>query len=732
MQVIFGVWQFRDDLSSYTLTQNTGYALTNDEYFVSNGNQYTSIDFYKATLDNKINKVEYEGFVVYDNQTWDNPNYQYIDFGTGVTISDDVYTIITALASQVANLQVIFRNNDNSVITQIPTQSVAYGHTATRPVYVPTYQGSGWQNMEFVDWSSTRETYTQFDFNTPIIADTTIYAYYRLKPHVTYYSYGIAIDIEYVNTGELATPPADPTPQGHDLFVNWSISDEENIPFDFGTPITENIDLYAWFISPYTVTFWNENVIYDTQEIFEGDFAEKPEPDPISSDELNFFKGWSSSDDEYLEFDFNIPITGNINLYAFYDRGNYVTFINENRLYEEQVVEYNGTAIKPVTDPTSSYPNKKFKGWSQNKTEYVYFSFLTPITQALTLYAYYEIVGEYEAEQFDYINYLGYKLSELKKQFEIDGDILIGDERIFENSNAKYNDILVLVKYLSASYEFNAKTQPIQISIFTKDNVIENAKLLFNAFTERNNWTVINNENNPEYINGTQYIKQQYSSPVIINSFAETDNGFRAIMLINANLFVIDNILDLSNLTINNVSVKPLTYAISYNMTGNTQQFPNDYISKTVKSGATFSITMSLPMINYNGVKTNEHIITQDDLTYGYFIIQKSSLPVYLVDLKDVKLARTGTEMEWLEYEDYYRIEVLSGTREGDIVNLNFDYYLVKHILQILKGISTGNDDFKLEFDIGDIHFEKNMKIIAFQFNTNPEQIAGFSINFME
>ena len=535
----------------------------------------------------------------------------------------------------------------------------------------------------------------------------------------------VILSTQTISYGGYATQPSIPADVGNYECIGWSGSNTQYDEFDFTQQLYADTTIYAYYELKPLVVFYNYEEVYESQYVKRGQYSTRPSTDPTPGSEIQRFKGWSLSTEEYLEFDFELPIENDIDIYAYYEVGYYIDFISEGSLYQEQIVFPGGRATRPTTDPTSLNSNKIFVDWSSVKNDYIKFDFNTIITDNTNIYAYYEFITSDDKKVFNYADYLGYKLNELKKELEIDNDILIGDERIFENGVSTQDTILVVIKHLGAEYEFNNKIQPLEITIFSEGNSTEKARLLFNEFTSRNNWTNIEFDN-------TSFIKQQYSSPVAISDFAETDNNYRQILFVNGNLYIMENILDMSNLTINGVSIRPLTFAMNYNMTGNTQQFPNYNISKTVKSVATFLSTMSLPMLNYSGIKTNTHTITNIDIANGYFDILKTTLPVYLKDLEKAELARTGNELEFLDTDNYYRVYLISGVREGDNVNLDFKYYLMKHILQITKGVAAGNDDFVLEFDIADIHFEKSTKLITFNFHTNPEQIAGCNISFME
>ena len=654
MQVISGVWRFIGGLSSYSLAQDVGYHLTNDEYFTSNSETFTSITFISDGV--HLSQIEYGAFIVYENQAWNNPSYEYIDFGTGVTLEDDVYNIISALAYQVANINITYRRNTDNII--LGTEQIVYGGYATQP------SDPSLTNYTFVGWSSLREEYSEFDFTSPIYADTTIYAYFQIYPLVTFYNEG--------QSESMYVPP--------------------------------------------------------------NSYLEQP-TDPTSTNPLKEFVCWSLSESQEEEFDFeNTPVTNNLNLYAYYDVGHYAFFWNEGYKYgEPEIVRSYNPPTKPAVDPESSNPDKIFRGWSSNEYYYQAYDFTQLIDKNVNIYAAYNLRESIQEKiRFDFAKYLGQKLDLLKEELEIENKIVIGDEKIINNVTNNENIIFVVVKYLAVDYGYNVKSQPIEISVLTNGNDLERTKLLFNTFTERNNWQIINYTNAPYLIGTSQYIKQQYSSPVVLTNYQEVGHGYRSILYITSNLYVMENIVDATDITINNVNIKPLSFTMQYNMSGNTQQFPDYNISKTVKSVSTVSFTFSVPAINYQGMIKSIYTLTDSDITNGYVDINKKDLPSYYGELKKAVYIYGDIECNVNNYISYYRIELPQGAVSGNEMALSYTYYFLNHCLSITKGEVSGNDEFVIRYTIGTIDFIKSVKLLSMNYTTTPNEVPSIIFNFME
>ena len=124
-----------------------------------------------------------------------------------------------------------------------------------------------------------------------------------------------AFDVQIVDYGGIATAPTMPAVTGY-TFGGWYTDGAWNQPFDFSTPITSDVTLYAKFtINTYTVTF-NANghgTAPPAQTINHGQQATKP--NDLTADKC-LFGGWYIDSACTTAFDFSTPITGNITLYA--------------------------------------------------------------------------------------------------------------------------------------------------------------------------------------------------------------------------------------------------------------------------------------------------------------------------------------------------------------------------------------------------------------------------------
>lgn len=286
--------------------------------------------------------------------------------------------------------QVSFETNGGS---NVNTQAVVEGEKAFKPVN-PTKA-----LFDFEGWYKDESLEVIFDFDVEVVnANITLYAKWvpqKERFSVTFNSNGGSSVLEQVIIdGEKASKPTDPT-RGEFTFEGWYQDEALETLYDFETPVTSNITLYAkWkpVIKYYTVSF--DSVGGSTVEsisVEENTLMTKPN-DPTRSSYI--FKGWFKDNELINEWDFEEDVvTENITLYASWhpedvdpDTPIYrVTFeSNGGSLIDDQFIAEN-RAITPLPIPTKD--DHTFEGWFKDN------EFVTPwgehegVTEALTLYA---------------------------------------------------------------------------------------------------------------------------------------------------------------------------------------------------------------------------------------------------------------------------------------------------------------------------------------------------------
>ena len=195
---------------------------------------------------------------------------------------------------------------------------------------------------------------------------------------------GSAVSRQYVVYSGTANTPVAPTRTGYS-FAGWYSNAALTTPFSFSTPITSNITLYAkWTLNTYTVSFnSNGGSAVASQHIAYNGTATAP---AIPTRTGYTFAGWYSNAALTTSFSFSTPITSDITLYAKWTPNIYTVNFNSNggSAVTSQYVAYSGTANMPAAPTRAGYT---FAGWYSNAALTTVFSFSTPITSDITLYA---------------------------------------------------------------------------------------------------------------------------------------------------------------------------------------------------------------------------------------------------------------------------------------------------------------------------------------------------------
>ena len=201
---------------------------------------------------------------------------------------------------------------------------------------------------------------------------------------------GTPVVSQTVAENQVAVKPADPTRSGY-IFGGWYQDSACTIAYDFATPVTGNLTLYAkWTeetVVVYTVTFEsNGGTAVTSQTVAENQVAVKP-ADPTRSGYI--FGGWYQDSACTIAYDFATPVTGNLTLYAKWTEETVVVYTvtfesNGGTAVTSQTVAENQVAVKPA-DPTRS--GYIFGGWYQDSACTIAYDFATPVTGNLTLYA---------------------------------------------------------------------------------------------------------------------------------------------------------------------------------------------------------------------------------------------------------------------------------------------------------------------------------------------------------
>ena len=305
---------------------------------------------------------------------------------TAYDFSSPVTGDLTLYAGWTANADVYTVTFDSQGGSSISPSAVTSGDKVGRPVH-PTRSGysfSGW----FVDAACT----TAFDFSSPITGDLTLYAGWTANADVYTVTFdsrgGSSISASAVTSGDKVGRPVHPTRSGYS-FSGWFTDAACTAAYDFNLPVTGDLVLYAGWTADanvYTVTFDSQGgSSVSGSAVNSGDAVTRPS-DPARSGYS--FSGWFTDAACTAAYDFNLPVTGDLVLYAGWtaDANVYtVTFDSQGGSSVSDAAVNSGSAVTMPADPARS--GYTFNGWYTDAACTAAYDFTLPVTGDLILYA---------------------------------------------------------------------------------------------------------------------------------------------------------------------------------------------------------------------------------------------------------------------------------------------------------------------------------------------------------
>ena len=414
------------------------------------------------------------------------------DFTTRVTKNIKLYSNFVKQRKAV-----IF--NDENRITEV---TVDWGDT------VNPITDKGKTGYTFSHWSLNVGG-TAFDFSTPILEPTTLYAIYNIN------TYNITYNLD---GGEVTGNPSTYTVETEDFtlnnpskagynFIGWTGSNGN-------TPST-NVTVEKGTINDLTYTANYEVIEYTiTYTLNGGTVTENPSIYTVETDTFTLnnpsktgytFTGWTGSNGETPEETVSIPkgSTGNRSYEAHYNINKYtVKYMNEGLEYSSEEVNYHDTATKPSTDPSKE--GYEFKHWSLEENGSTY-NFNTEIENNITLYSVYEI-NKYEVTFMD-------GESQYSKVSNIEHGSKVSEPSSHPDKN---HNIFLYWTLNNEAYDFNTPVTS-DITLYSKYEEVEKPTISHTP-TEWTNGNVIvtitSDHNDYTYmykINGGTY--QSYTAP---------------------------------------------------------------------------------------------------------------------------------------------------------------------------------------------------------------------------
>ena len=194
--------------------------------------------------------------------------------------------------------------------TAIAPETIEFGKKVAEPAD-PEKEG-----YVFVGWYADAEFTKAFNFDSPIVEDTTIYAKFGAKKVVTFEANGgsevAAVDVA---SGEKLVKPEDPTKESA-AFGGWFTDEGCTAAYDFATAVTEDITLYAKWNEIWNVTLnynYGETPVTKVVAVGKGEVME--EPSGLARAGF-FFGGWYDDAEGTVAHSFTGAVNADATIYA--------------------------------------------------------------------------------------------------------------------------------------------------------------------------------------------------------------------------------------------------------------------------------------------------------------------------------------------------------------------------------------------------------------------------------
>jgi uncharacterized repeat protein (TIGR02543 family) len=265
--------------------------------------------------------------------------------------------------------------------TLLDIDSVTEGGTFSNPT--PVREG-----YTFVSWYVDEACTQEYDFATPAHADVNLYAKWEVKRNLVTFDTqgGGAINIRQVAYGDTIVEPDYPEREGY-VFLGWCTDAAGTQEYDFDTPVTAPVKLYAKWAPKIVVAFDAAGGSEVGSLVIASGTSIDDLPD--STREGFYFAGWYQGETPVgvgATFDSNTTLTAHWTPSIMS-----VTFVDGEGTYDVGLADYASTLARPADPQKDGYT---FKGWyTEGGAEY---DFTTPVTEDMKLYAHWEAMPDPE------------------------------------------------------------------------------------------------------------------------------------------------------------------------------------------------------------------------------------------------------------------------------------------------------------------------------------------------
>lgn len=229
----------------------------------------------------------------------------------------------------------------------------------------------------------------RIDLSTYVFTETTkVVANVTYKNKVEFLVDGSPIDIQYVDNGNIAILPINPSKVGYE-FDGWTTNGSTLVDVS-NTEITTDTNFIAKFTKLYEVNFIYEDEVISSQIIRNGNLAQNV---TIENTTYKIFNGWKTNG-TYVDISSYKIVSDTVfvaDITYMYD----VLFIVEDNVYNSQIVTMNQYANIPINPTKEGYV---FKGWSIDNLNIIDV-FNEPVVSNVTYYAIFKLdnSGLYDA-----------------------------------------------------------------------------------------------------------------------------------------------------------------------------------------------------------------------------------------------------------------------------------------------------------------------------------------------
>jgi len=240
----------------------------------------------------------------------------------------------------------------------------------------------------FGGWFTDSEFNTEYDWESPVTSDFTLYAKWILSPETLIVIFesngGSDVPSQEKDYNSTLSEPDAPTKLGY-YFDGWYADSDCTMEYDWSTPIITNFTLYAkWIENRHTVSYEsNGGTAYEDSSALDGHVAPYP-GEPVR--EGHTFAGWYKDSALSLVYDWNSTVTGDLTLYAKWIINTYTITFDRNGGTSTATMEvvYGQIATEPA-DPTRL--GYFFDKWYTDEDCTVAYDWSAPVKEDLTLYA---------------------------------------------------------------------------------------------------------------------------------------------------------------------------------------------------------------------------------------------------------------------------------------------------------------------------------------------------------